>query len=426
MKKFYLLAGLILSSAIVLSQSKEIKKAERAIAKNDMKTAISLLNQAETLLGSADTDDKVRFYLAKSSAYLAEAGSADFNKMKTAAESYLKAVEIAPKGKFEKEFSTGRQNLRVALVNSAIEDQKIKNYARAAEKLHLSYKANPQDTSDLYYAAGNAVNGKDYDTALDYYKQLLDIGYTGIEKEYTLYNTETNKTEVFYSADERKSAQLIGKDKYIKPGERLSESVQGDILQKVTLIYISQGKNDEARELMDAARKANPSDVTLMRSDADLAYKMGDMKRYDMLMNEIIKTDPNNPEIYYNLGVSAASNGQNDKAMEYYEKAIELKPDYAVAHINIAALLLGSEEEIVNEMNSLGNSTADNKRYDELKEKRQNLYSEALPHLEIAVKERNTNVELVRTIMNIYSQLGMDDKFKVMKEKLDALEGGGK
>ena len=74
-------------------------------------------------------------------------------------------------------------------------------------------------------------------------------------------------------------------------------------------------------------------------------------------------------------------------------------------------------------MNSLGNSAADNRKYDELKEKRKKLYQDVVPHLETAVKQYDTNVELVRTLMNIYSQLGEDAKFKEMKAKLETLEG---
>ena len=71
--------------------------------------------------------------------------------------------------------------------------------------------------------------------------------------------------------------------------------------------------------------------------------------------------------------VGAAQNKQNEKALGYYKKALELKPDYAIAQINIAALMLSEEGAIVEEMNNLGMSAADEKRYDELKNKRTKL-----------------------------------------------------
>ncbi|MEL6812824.1 MAG: tetratricopeptide repeat protein, partial [Bacteroidota bacterium] len=336
MKKQILLAGLFMFTAITFAQKKEIKKAEKAVKNGDITEAIGYLSQAEALLGSADNSMKTQYYVVKGEAYLADAGTDGFKKMKTAAEAFAKVEEIGA-GSFQKRLDIGRQNLRVALVNSAINDQNAKNYARAAEKLYTSYMSSKKDTSDLYYAAGNAVNGKDYDTALNYYKQLLDMGYTGIRKEFVATELETNKVVPFADKNERDVALLSGN--YTNPDERVTESVRADLLQKVTLIYISQGKNEEALAFMKEARAANPNDVALIRSEADLAYKMGDMAKYETLMSEVIKSDPNNPELYFNLGVGAGSSGNSEKAMEYYKKALELKPNYALAQINIAALL---------------------------------------------------------------------------------------
>ncbi len=73
-------------------------------------------------------------------------------------------------------------------------------------------------------------------------------------------------------------------------------------------------------------------------------------------------------------------------------------------------------------MNGLGMSKADTKKYDELSVKRNGLYSQALPYLESALASRGDNVELVRTLMNIYSQLSMDAKYNEMKAKLANME----
>ena len=75
-------------------------------------------------------------------------------------------------------------------------------------------------------------------------------------------------------------------------------------------------------------------------------------------------------------------------------------------------------------MNSLGTSAADNRRYDELKEERKQVYMDAIPYLESASDLRPDNKELVRTLMNIYSQVGEDGKFKAAKAKLESMEGG--
>ena len=174
---------------------------------------------------------------------------------------------------------------------------------------------------------------------------------------------------------------------------------------------------------MKDARAENPDDMSLLRAEADMVYKMGNIERYNELMQELIESDPNNPEIYFNLGVASASKGDKVKATEYYNKAIELKPDYGAALINIASIMLEDEAKIVEEMNGLGTSNADNKRYDLLKQKRKDLYLNVLPYLESALKTRTDNVELVRTLMNIYTQTGQDAKFKNMKARLEQMGG---
>lgn len=420
MKKQILLVGIMMLSTLAFAQKKEIKKAEKLVKAGDISEAIGMIGVAEGLISNADNDLKAQFYTIKGEAYLADAGTNNFAKMKTAAESFA-AAEKLNVSKFKSRLDVGKQNLRVALVNSAINDQNKKDYASAAEKLYTSYMGSKKDTSDLYYAAGNAVNGKDYPTALKYYKELLDQGYTGIRQEFIATNIETGETTPFADKSDRDLA-LIGGN-YTNPGDRMTESVKGDILQKVTLIYISQGENEKALELMKEARATNPNDMSLVRSEADIAYKMGDMEKYSTLMTQVIKSDPNNPELYYNLGVGAAQQENDEKALEYYRKALELKPGYALAEINIAAILLRGEGAIVEEMNGLGTSSKDNRRYDELKNNRKELYEEVLPLLESAIKTKTDNVELVRTLMNLYSQLGQDDKFKAMKAKLADMEG---
>lgn len=419
MKKQLLLIGLLFISSLTFAQKKEIKKAEKAVKAGEITEAIGYISQAEALLGGADAKLKTQFYLVKGEAYLADAGNNNFEKMKAAAEAFNEAEALG--GAEQERLKIGRQNLRVALVNSAINDQNAKKYDLAAEKLYTSYMASKKDTSDLYYAAGNAVNGQDYPTALKYYNQLLDLGYTGVRQEFVATDAETGKVVPFADKSERDLALLSGK--YTNPGDRVTESVKGDILQKITLIYISQGENEKALALMAEARKANPDDVNLIRSEADIAYKMGDMEKYASLMNEVIKSDPNNPELYYNLGVSAGQQGNDEKALEYYRKALELKPGYDLAQINIAASLLKGEGAIVEEMNNLGTSAKDDARYEVLKQQRKDLYLEVVPYLESALNSRSDNIELVRTLMNIYSQLGEDDKFKAMKAKLSELEG---
>ena len=42
---------------------------------------------------------------------------------------------------------------------------------------------------------------------------------------------------------------------------------------------------------------------------------------------------------YYNLGCYPGERGQVDAAIAHYQKALEIKPDYAEAHNNLGAIM---------------------------------------------------------------------------------------
>lgn len=418
MKKRILITGLAFVSAISFGQKKEIKKAEKAIKSNEYKEALAYLSEAEPMLGSVDNEIKAQFYAARGEALLGSGGSStDFTKLKSAADAFTKALELNPE--LEAQLSAPLQNLRAGLINGAIKDQNAENYKMATEKLYTSYAVS-KDMSDLYFAASNAVNGKDYESALKYYQMLLDAGYTGETTELVATNKVSGEVEAFDNVNLRNIALKTGE--YIKPEERVTASRKGEILRNMTLIYLEQGDTEKATTLMTAAREENPEDIFLMRAEADMSYKMGDIERYNVIMNKIAATDPDNPEIYFNMGVGSVEIGDKEKAMEYYTKALELKPDYEAALINIAVLKLSTEDALVEEMNGLGNSRADNARYEQLKEQRSNIYKETLPYLQKALELNPNNPDVVRTLMNIYGQLADDTNYKAMKAKLETLD----
>ncbi len=417
MKTRILITGLAFVSAISFGQKKEIKKAEKAIKSTQYSEALTYLNEAEPMLSAADDEMKAQFYAARGEALLGSAG-VDFKKQKAAAEAFSTALSLNPG--IENQLYDQLQNLRASLINAAIKDQNAQQYKLATDKLYTSYMVTKRDTSDLYFAAGNAVNGQDFETALKYYQMLLDMNYSGATREYVATNKSTGQVEAFDSEKLRDFAVKSGE--FIKPESNVTESRKGEILRNMTLIYIEQGNTEKAKSLIKTARAENPDDVFLMRADADMSYKMGDNARYNELMEKIVATDPENPEIYFNLGISNDQLGNKEKAFEYYKQALELRPDYEGALINIAALKLSGEDKIVEEMNNLGNSAADNKKYDQLKKERENAYKEALPFLERANVINPTNQNVLKYLMNIYSQIGEDAKYKTVKAKLEALE----
>ncbi len=423
MRTKFILAFFLTISAIGFSQKKALSAAKKAIKSGDIETANDALNAAEGQLSAADDKTKALYYFLKGQASAANAGDS-VEKIESSANAYNKVIEIEKASgakKHSDQAFTNLQTLRQALVEGAIKDQKEGNNKLASEKLYLGYKTNKADTLYLYYAASNAVNAKEYDAALNYYNELVDIGFNGIEEKYTATNKESGEVDSFPSKDLMTVSVKTGT--HIKPETIKTESKKSEITKNIALIYISQGKDEEAMKAMEAAKRENPNDSSLLQSEADMFYKLGNIEKYKEIMEQIVANDPENPDLFYNLGVSASKLGDNEKAIEYYNKALELKPDYSSAQINIASVLLSREKDIVEEMNKLGTSSSDYKKYDALKVKRENLYKEVVPYLEGAIKSKPDNIEAVRTLMNIFYQLD-DPKAEEMKGKLKALEGG--
>ena len=173
---------------------------------------------------------------------------------------------------------------------------------------------------------------------------------------------------------------------------------------------------------MRVARAQNPDDLNLILTEANVHYAMGNIDKFKELLEFATEKDPKNAELQYNLGVIAADAKDFDNAKKYYDKAIELNPKYTNAYINLAALILGQEESIIDEMNNLGTSAADDRRYDELREERNQLYLDAIPYLEQALVADPTNVQAAKTLSNIFSATGNDAKAKEYKDMADRLQ----
>ncbi|GAA3651874.1 tetratricopeptide repeat protein [Flavivirga jejuensis] len=417
MKKQLVIALALSVSVFTFAQKKELKTAERAIKGTKYAEAKTALKQAEALMSSMDAKAKSKFnYLTSEALYAG--GKGTIEEIDEALVS-LNKVEIG----YSAEVNTLKQDIANNLLLKGNGAYEKKDYSNASQFFEKSYRVVSRDTVFLYYAAATAVNVNEYDRALTLYEELKKLGYTGISTQYLATNVETQKEESFTNKDLRDIS--VKAKTHIKPIERISESKKPEIVKNVALIYVNKGDNEKAIAAMKEARAESPNDVNLILSEANVHYKMGNTEQFKKLLEKATQMDPTNPELQYNLGVIASESEQSAEAMQYYEKAIELDPKYINAYINLAALVLNKEESIIKEMNGLGTSRADNKRYDELREKRQNLYREAIPYLSKALEINPNSLSAAKTLMNIYSILGETDKYKDLKGKVETLEAEG-
>ena len=428
MKKLALLISIFLVSNLQ-SQKKELRQVDKLITQSFFDEANSELNNIESLVLSSEDKNKALFYFYKSRV------SNELENFEDAINSYNNLMSINSSeysSKINAEIDFLIDQIETSLVNSAVADNQNENYSDASVKLYMAYNLNKDKNKDyLYYAAGSAVNSRDYEKALGHYLELKNMNYTGIVNEYFVTNNETGVEEKVSESE----YNLLDKSKdYSNPRIGKTESRYPEIVKNIALIYVQQGKNDVAIEAITEARNIQPDDTSLILNEADLYIRMSNnadneedrvnyRAKFKDLMELAITKDPENGILYYNLGVISTEQGESDAAIDYYEKAINFRPDYVDAYLNLVSVILDGEQAVVDEMNSLGTSKKDNIRYDELKIVRENLYKRCVPYLEKLIEVSPTNLDALRTLKNIYSVLGDNEGFREVSAQINELEG---
>ena len=393
------------------SQKKELRNANKFYDSGEYLSALDLLETSKSLFDSSDDKIKSQVMLLYGKIYTS---TEDFE---LAIKSFNNSREL---GANENDLNSEINKLETAIITSAIADNESENFSDAAKKLKIVYDINPENNAlYLYYAASSAVNSNDLSLALEYYLILRDIKYEGIETKYYITDV-SNETEIEISSETEFNLLKKSKD-YSDPREEVTESKFPEIVKNIAIIYKQLGQNDMALAAIETARASNPDDVGLIITAANIYFELDDKEAFKLAMSEAIEKEPNNPILYYNLGVVSGELGEKESARTYYEKSIELDPTNENSYLNLVALILDGEQEIVNEMNSLGTSRSDNLRYDELKITREELYKECVPILKELIAISN-DTEAIRTLMNIYGTLGDNPGYMEMKNLLDQLQ----
>ena len=418
--KYVILASTLLVSVATFAQKDQIKAAEKALKSGKSQEAVTLLAEAESLIANAPDAEKAQFYFVKGNTLLDLANkSIDTDKnLSQAAVAYqnlIAAEKTSGKVKFSTQAATSITEIKYKLINSAIADSKVQKHADGAKKLYDAYLLDKKDTINLYYAASTYVNANDYDVALQLYDDLKTLNYSGKGTSYFAVNKLTTQEDFFNNLQERDRMVKLGTHE--KPRAEAIPSKRGEIYKNIALILVQKGKTEEAKKAVSDARIANPEDTSLLLTEANLYLETKDFDTYKKLVAQVLEKNPNDADLVFNLGVLSANAKNTVDAEKYYKKVIEINPQYTNAYINLAAMKLENEKVIIDEMNKLGTSTNDMKRYDELKKKREDLFKATIPFLEKAVELNPKNVDVNKTLLGVYSALEMTEEYKALKAK---------
>ncbi len=450
-----------LFTLISFGQEKEIKDAFTAYEGGNKTQAQTLLQQVESTVtakaSNIEPDVYAKYLYVKGSSLLDQGKTAEAAQVLSTLASYEKGPVYSLKNKDTKEktfvlskseadklqtqgFSGLKETKsgtnyidkllpvldkkRQEVLNKASEEHSAKNYAKAADDFlqvhYLTKAAGSDDDLYKYYAAVSYHAANNNEKALSLYKELIADGYTGKKTVYTAMQNgqRVNLTEEQYNLF--KAAPGASGLTDFKKEE--TPSVESDIYNYAVSILTADKKYDEALALAQKGLSKLPNDTNLTSQIGDLYYQTGQTEKYIAQLKEKVQKDPQDYLSLYNLGVLYSKDPKTaDLAKEYYNKTIAIKPDYAAAYLNLSALALAPDTEIVNKMKALGNSQTDQKRYEYLLAQRRDMFKNALPYMEKAYEYDKKDKSIIQALEEAYKVLQMKDKLDEIRKAKAAL-----
>ncbi len=136
-----------------------------------------------------------------------------------------------------------------------------------------------------------------------------------------------------------KAADSIAKAQQLEPDN-------AKVMERAAAVAANAGRIDEAIALNEKVVATKPDNTEALVALADLYNRNKQPKKAEEVLNKVVALDPSNAHrTFYNLGVvienrDDATEADHHKAIEAFRKAIDLKPDYALAHRDLGFALL--------------------------------------------------------------------------------------
>lgn len=422
MKKNYTIIGmLLLFAGTIQAQKSQIKSAEKEVNSGNPQDALIILKSIEYQVYNSKDEEKALFYYVQGNALIELADkNIDASKNLTlAAQSFqeLNKIELeSGKSNFYGQSKSALKGLKEKLIKCALQNSQKKKYIENANMLYEAYLIDQKDTINLYNTASAFVNGKDFTSALKHYETLKSINFSGIGNYYYAVNKATNIEERFLKMYDRDNS--ISSGTHEKPRNVIGLSKRGEIYKNIALIYFQNGDKLKAKNAILDARKKNPEDTSLALAEADLSLEYKDYTTYKKLVASILLKKPNDLDLLFNLGILSTKANNTIEAENFYLKAIAIDPKDTKSYVNLSILKLESVKPINEDMDKLGTSPVEMKKYDLLKLKKEEIYKSTIPYLKKVIEIDPNDIETSQNLLSVYNALEMTTEYNELKAKL--------
>ncbi|MFQ3215030.1 MAG: tetratricopeptide (TPR) repeat protein [Marivirga sp.] len=374
MKRITLFIALVLSSVLTYAQNANVRKAESALETGALQEAMKLIDEASK--HEKTFDDGKTWYVRGTVYQAATKENYQDNFLKEAVASFKKVQELEKEGSNYHTLSDLKiQEIWGGYINKGSEAYGASSYEEAVSAFRKALLVLPDDTTATLYAGISSQQAKDNGTALKYYYRLIDLDYQSEDIYGSIISIERYENQ-----DLEKALEMVAMAKEMFPDVDAFEK------QEINLLIAAE-RVDEAKDRI----------------------------------NDAIAKEPNNANLYFNLGYMFEELEQPEEAEKAYLKAIELDPEYLDANFNYAVFNYNIAADMYSKTKDMDLKTYQKEGKKIEKEARIYL-NKSLPYFEKAMEMAPGELAILETLQIVYSQLGMDDKAIETLDKIDALK----
>ncbi len=228
-----------------------------------------------------------------------------------------------------------------------------------------------------------------------------------------------------------------------------SPITKGPMVYKfLTSAYNKTANQKEEFAALQEGRAAFPEDVMLRNDELNYYIKLGKQDEIVKKLEESAAADPNDADIQFNLATAYLAMAMpkqgprpaNEadlvaKSEQAYMHALKVSPNNAVYNYNFGSLYFNLGSDVNTQMNAVsGMSKEEQKKYDALKAKRNDLLAKAMPYFEksltlfapdgktIPNEDKESFKTALQALRDIYTLQNKMDKVQDIKLRLDRMD----
>lgn len=275
------------------------------------------------------------------------------NKPKESRSEYEEALKVSPDSALakmglarlalsEREFDKALQLLDEA-VQLAPKEARI--YSLQGEV--YSFKGENEKAEESF---GKAIENRRLNRNDRAQRAILRIGMKKFDLAEQDINILKKESPNFFLTHYAEGILLYNQGKYPEAQVALESALKNNNRYELTYFYLGaanlqQNHLSQADDYLSHFLKANPQSLGARQLLAYAKIKKNDFQAAKNLLLPVLQFDKNNPTTQELLGIIELALGNQPLAVEHLKKLVELKPDSAVAHINLGRAMIADPRE---------------------------------------------------------------------------------